>query len=252
MESRPQGVSAGTRSPYNASRAFEPGSRRFSRFRRVAASAALTAGLLTGCGAATSAPRPIPPPGSPRPKVSSRVRAEEAAIHREVVASLDHDSQAGARYGSIPTYLRNKQAPPPNQVLSATAAHPAIAIQGISVALHLAHGSALATAVGPDVPDRIQGTADLHTRATWDLTFANVHGTIPISPRLFTITDEQGMVLVPHLSVLGGGPLPKIVPGGGPLTLRLTTVVSVGDGKLRYAPAGGPWLAEWDFDVETD
>jgi len=42
------------------------------------------------------------------------------------------------------------------------------------------------------------------------------------------------------------------VPAGRPFTLRLTTVVSVGDGKLRYAPEGGPWLAEWDFDVETD
>ena len=25
-----------------------------------------------------------------------------------------------------------------------------------------------------------------------------------------------------------------------------------GDGELRYAPAGGHWLSEWDFDVETD
>jgi hypothetical protein len=214
--------------------------------------AALAAGLLTGCAAAKPAAKHAQPPGPPTPKVSSRLRAEEAAIHREVLASVHHDSEAGVRYGSIPAYLRNKRAAPVNQVLSATAAHPAIAIQGNSVVLHLDHGSALATAVGPNVPDRIQGSADLHTPATWDLTFANVHGTVPISPSRFTITDEQGMLLLPHVSVVGGGPLPKIVPAGRPFTLRLTTVVSIGDGKLRYAPAGGPWLAEWDFDVETD
>ena len=136
------------------------------------------------------------------------MRAEEEAIHQQVLASLQQDSDANVRYGSIPADLRNKQAPPANQVLSASAAHPAIAIQGNSVGLHFAHGSALATAVGPDVPDRIQGSADLHTPATWDLTFADVHGTVPIAARLFSITDEQGLLLLPRVSVVGGGPLP--------------------------------------------
>jgi hypothetical protein len=186
------------------------------------------------------------------PKVSSRVRAQEAAIHRQVLASLHDDSNKNARYGGIPAYLRNKQAVPANQVLTATAAHPAIAIQGNSVALRLAHGSALATAVGPDIPDRIQGSADLHTPATWVITFSHVRGKVPISPSLFTITDEQGMLLPPHVSVAAGGPLPKLVPAGHLFTLRLTATVSVGDGKLRYVPGHGPWLAEWDFNVETD
>ena len=246
-------MSASTHSPYNVSRAFEPGSRRFPRLRRVLVPAALVAGLLTGCGAAEPASEHA---SGCRARRRRRSRAacgrrrprSTARCWPRCIRSATRD----ARYGSIPAYLRNKQAAPANQILSATAAHPAIAIQGNSVVLHLAHGSALATAVGPDVPDRIQGSADLHTPATWDLTFADVHGTVPISPRLFTITDEQGMLLLPHVSVLGGGPLPKIVPAGRPFTLRLTTVVSVGDGKLRYAPAGGPWLAEWDFDVETD
>lgn len=245
-------MSAGTHSRCAASRAIELGSRRFPRLWRVLLPAALAAGVLTGCGAAKPASERAQEQRAPTPRVSSRLRAEEAAIHQQVLASLHHDGGASARYGSLPAYLRNKQAAPANQVLSASAAHPAIAIQGNSVVLDLAHGSALATAVGPDVPDRIQGSADLHTPATWDLTFANVHGTVPISPRLFTITDEQGMLLLPQVSVVGGGPLPKIAPTGRPFTLRLTTVVSVGDGKLRYAPGGGPWLAEWDFDVETD
>ncbi len=238
--------------PNKVSRAFEPGSQPFPRLRRVLVPVTLVAGLLAGCGAARTASKQASVPGPPAPKVSSRVRAQEAAIHREVLASLHQVSGHDARYGGIPAYLLDRQAPPANQTLSATAAHPAVAIQGIGVKLRLAHGSALATAVGPDVPDRVQGTADLHTQATWDLTFADVHGKIPVSPRLFSITDEQGMLLAPRVSVLGHGRVPKFVPAGRPFTLRLTTVVSVGDGKLRYAPAGGPWLAEWDFDVETD
>jgi hypothetical protein len=212
---------------------------------------------LAGCGTATptpstkhvDAPRKAPPKA---PSVSKALRAEEEAIHQQVLASLRHYNDAGVKYGTVPPNLRNKQAPPSNQVLSASATHPALAIQGISVVLHLAHGSALATVIGPDVPDRIQGSSDLHTPATWDMTFADVHGTVPISSRLFTITDEQGAVLSPRVAVVGGGSLPRAVPAARPFTLRLSTVVSVGDGKLRYSPSGAAWLAEWDFDVETD
>jgi hypothetical protein len=206
--------------------------------------AATTAGLLGGCGSAASAPK--------APRISSKLRAQEEAIHRQVLASLHDDADGHVRYGALPADLRGKQAPPKNQVLGATAAHPAIAIQGNSVELHLVRGDALATAVGPDVPDRIQGSADVHTPATWELTFADVHGTIPIAASLFTITDEQGSLLLPRVSVAGGGRLPRAVPAGRPFTIMLKTVVSVGDGKLRYAPAGPGWLAEWDFDVETD
>jgi hypothetical protein len=254
-------LSAKTKSRADAGRALGPGLRRTGELRRGLLVAVLAAGLLAGCGTARPAPShtsshiqaAAKAPDAPKaPTVSKSVRAEELAIHQQVLASLHQNSDAGVKYGSIPADLRNKQAPPANQVLSASAAHPAIAIQGNSVVLHLAHGSALATAVGPDVPDRIQGSADLHTPATWDLTFADVHGTVPISARLFTVTDEQGALLLPRVSVVGGGSLPTTAPAGRPFTLRLSTVVSVGDGKLRYAPSGGPWLAEWDFDVETD
>lgn len=252
-------MSAKPKSTVDAGRALGPGLRRFRDLRRAVLPAAIVAGVLTGCGTATStishtsthtSTQLQAPPKAP--SVPKSVRAEERAIHQQVLASLRQNSDANAKYGGIPTGLQGKQAPPPNQVLSASADHPAIAIQGNSVALHLAGGSALATAVGPDVPDRIQGSADLHTPATWDLTFANVHGTVPISRRMFTITDEQGMLLLPRVSVVGGGPLPASVPAGRPFTVQLSTVVSVGDGKLRYAPSGGAWLAEWDFDVETD
>lgn len=233
-----------------ASRVWQPGSRHVHGW-PAALLVPVAAGLLGGCAA--TAPKPAVDATTATPKVSSRVRAEEAAIHRQVQTSLHHDSDAHTRYGTLPTDLRSRQRAPANQTLSATTTHPAEAIQGNGVMLHLPTGaSALATAVGPDVPDRIQGSADLHTPATWKLTFDDVRGSVPLARSMFTITDEQGMLLSPRVSVVGGGPLPKVVPPGRPLTLQLTTIVSVGDGKLRYAPAGRSWLAEWDFDVETD
>jgi len=235
-----------------ASRVRRPGSRRFRESLGVLL-ALLGVSLLAGCGSATSSTSTTHTAATaPAPRVSRRVRAQEAAIHQQVLAALHHDGEAGTRYGQLPADLRSRQKPPANQTLSASMAHPAVAIQGISVALHLPGGTALATAVGPDVPTRIQGSADLHTPATWDLTFDDVHGTIALSRTMFSITDEQGMLLWPRVTVAGGGPLPKTVPAGRPFTLQLKTVVSVGDGKLRYAPTGGGWLAEWDFDVETD
>lgn len=246
-------MSGGVTQEQNACRSFRRGFgelQRASPFRRVVP-LALAAGLAAGCGAVKAVP--AHQTGAPKPSpISSDLRAEEVAIHRQVLASLHHDSDVRVRYGSIPGELRDRQAPPAGQVLRASQSHPAMAIQGNGVLLHLAQGGALATAIGPEIPDRVQGSSDLHTPATWDLTFAHVHGTVPISPRLFTITDEQGAVLWPHVSVVGGGPLPKTVPAGRPFTLTLKTVVSVGDGKLRYSPSGATWLAEWDFDVETD
>ena len=156
------------------------------------------------------------------------------------------------RPGKVPADLADHQSAPANQVLSATAAHPADAIQGVSVRLQLPHGSAVATGVGPTVPTSVQGTSDLHTNAVWDLTFAHVHGTIPLSPQMFTITDEQGQLLAPRVTVLGGAPLPSTVPHGRAFTIQLRTRVSVGDGKLRYSPTRAHWLSEWDFNVETD
>ena len=237
-----------------ASRVFGPGSHRFPGWIGMLMTLA-AASLLAACGSmstSTSTSTMHSAATAPAPQVSHRVRVQEAAIHREVLAALHHDSDAHARYGQVPATLRSRQKAPANQRLSASAAHPAEAIQGNAVTLHLRGGTALATVVGPDVPDRIQGSADLHTPATWDLTFDDVHGTIPLSRTMFSIIDEQGMLLSPRVTVVGGGPLPKAVPAGRRFTLQLKTIVSIGDGKLRYAPTGPTWLTEWDFDVETD
>lgn len=77
----------------------------------------------------------------PAARISAAVRRQEAAIHRRVQAALHHDSKANSRYGILPADLRTRQKAPANQTLSATTAHPAEAIQGNSVMLHLPTGA---------------------------------------------------------------------------------------------------------------
>lgn len=246
----------------NASRVFGPGSRCVRSWFGIGLAAGVAA-VLAGCGSSAQTESPptssSPPPSStttttvttvPAPKVSARVRAEERALHRQVQASLHHNSRAS--YGVLPADLRSRQKPPPNQVLSSSVTHPADPIQGVSVRLHLGGASALATAVGPDIPTRYQGTFNLHAPATWVVTFTDVSGRFPLAQRVFSLTDEKGETLHPRVSAAAGGRLPKTVPTGRSFTVKLKDpLVSQGDGKLRYAPSGR-LLVEWDYSVETD
>jgi hypothetical protein len=237
-----------------ASRVIRPGSRRVVG---IVAAGLLAAGVISGCGGSgraasttsSSTTGMITTP--PTPKVSARVKAQERAIHHQVLVSLSQHSKAP--YGALPADLRNRQKPPPYQTLHSSIARPADPIQGIAVHLRLDGARALATAVGPHVPTKDQGTFDLHTPATWDVTFVDVHGRFPLSPSMFTLTDQEGQTLHPSVATAQGRPLPKVVPRGRSFTVRLKSdLFSEGDGKLRYSPVGGHLLVEWDFDVETD
>lgn len=237
-----------------ASRAFGPGSGRGLRRRPALALAAAAAAALAGCGASASRQQSTDRASTasvpPAVHISSALRAQEEAIHQQVLASLHQLSDKHVRYGSIPSYLSKPSSV--NRVLTASAADPVLAIEGATVALRLAGAGALATAVGPNVPDRIQGSSALHTPASFDVTFAGVHGSIPIDAGAFTVTDEQGELHHPSLTVLGGGAVPAVVPAGAPFTLVLSTILPIGSGTLRYTPVGPQYLAAWDFDVETD
>jgi hypothetical protein len=206
---------------------------------------------VVGCGGSGQTKKRAAGGGTPAVHISRRLKAREVAIHRRVLAAL-HQPDHG-RYGGIPKDLRGHQAVPGNQILTSRVGRPADAIQGISVRVTLASGArALMTTVGPDVPDRDQGSFRNHTNATWAVTFASVHGRLPISNGTFAITDEQGQTFAPRMTVLGGGKVPAAVPRGRPFTLVLHARTSIGDGKVRYKPAGGRLLVEWDFDAETD
>jgi hypothetical protein len=177
------------------------------------------------------------------------IRAEQQALHAQVTRSLRHHSNG--RYGQIPRYLpKSKQ--PVQRIVVAKPGHPVLAIEGDTVSVQSARGRALVTIVGPDVPDKDQGSFHDTAPVAFDVTFAHVHGTIPLAASRFTITDELGAIHRPRVTMKGGGRVPFAAPPGPPITLVLRTTLPIGNGRVNYRPAGDHALASWDFDNETD
>lgn len=139
------------------------------------------------------------------------------------------------KYGTLPSWLP-KATTPVGRVVTASAAHPALAIEGDTVRLVLAHGSALATAVGPAVPASGLSPVPATIRCTFTLTLAHLSGTVPI--RGFMLMDEYGNQYRPAVTVHGS-------------VITLTAVLPSGAGQLLWAPAG-VHVVSWDFDVEVD
>jgi len=139
-----------------------------------------------------------------------------------------------------------------NQVVQASAAHPALAIQGDSVSVDLASGRVLATAVGPTVPEDGRFPVPATSPCTFVVTFAAASGVIPISPAAFTFIDDRGNVRHPRVTAIGGGDPPRQVLPGRTVSLAVHDVLPTGDGGLTWAPDGGRPIVAWDFDVEID
>ena len=228
---------------------------------RRAASALATTVVLCGCGVTAanqpqaSGGRTQAPAGVPRPAaVSPQVRAEEEAIHKQVIAAL-HAPPSGPVGRGIPAYLRLAKARAKvGRIVSAQPTHPATGIEGDLIWLDLASGRTLATVVGPAVPARVQGTAVRQTATEFRVTFAHTRGSIPLAQRDFTIVDEFGAVHVPAITTVSGALMPARAPVGRPLTLLMRSLLPVGAGALAYKPSTSARkpIARWEFDVETD
>jgi hypothetical protein len=156
-----------------------------------------------------------------------------------------------AKYGGLPSWLP-KAKTPVNRVLTATAAHPALAIQGDTVSVDLAGGRVLATAVGPETPEQGRFPVPETSPCTFIVTFAHASGVIPLSARAFTFIDELGHVRHPRVTAMGTGSLPRRILPGKPVSLKVYGVLPTGNGGLTWAPDGGRPIASWDFDVEID
>ena len=183
--------------------------------------------------------------------VPPAVRAQELALPRQVSDALHSANRGSGRYGAPAGFLPRNSVPA-GRILTAAPGRPVLAIEGDTVRLQLPGGQGLLSAAGPAVPDRIQGTRALRTPTRFLLTFTGIHGTLPLPRGAFTIVDELGHLHHPHVSRLGGASVPGQIGGGGRLTLALTGVLPVGNGRLRFAPASGAPVVSWDFDVETD
>jgi|GEM_PF-6149082 hypothetical protein len=158
-------------------------------------------------------------------------------------------------YGGLPSWLPKAKIAV-NRTVQASAERPQLAvIEGDSVSVHLPHGRVLATAVGPAVPANAaqDASADADvTTCTFTVTLNTASGRVPISPRAFTIIDEQGQVSHLGVTAAGGGSPPTLVAHGRTVSLTLRSRLGEGEYILRWAPAGRKVLVGWEFNVELD
>jgi hypothetical protein len=180
--------------------------------------------------------------------VAALAVAGAAALSIGMVAS---DSGGSANNGGLPSWLP-KASVPVGRIVTASAAHPWLAIEGDSVLAKLAHGSSLVTVVGPAVTPSNAVPPPPTTRCSFTVTLARSTGVVPISAAAFTITDQYGQVHQPVMSVPGGGRPPSVVRPGRTVTLTLRTVLPTGSGTVRWTPSGTRPTVGWDFNVEID
>jgi hypothetical protein len=158
--------------------------------------------------------------------------------------------RSDARYGGIPQWLP-RAVIPVGRVVTASSAHPALAVQGDAVSVLLGGARVLATAVGPTVPEEGRFPVPATSPCSFVITFTHSSGPIALDGGAFTVIDERGAVHRLRVTVVGGGGLPRRIEPGQSVSLDASGVLPTGDGQLRWAPSGRP-IVSWDFDVEID
>jgi hypothetical protein len=174
-----------------------------------------------------------------------------AAVAAAVVTYAVWPGSSGGRYGQIPSWLPKAKVQV-GRVVTASAAHPWLAIQGDTVDVDLAGGRVAATAVGPVVPEEGRFPVPKTSPCSFTVTFTAASGVVPLSARSFTFLDELGHLHQPKVTAIGGGALPARVLPGQTISLVVSGVLPTGGGRLRWAPAGTKPVVSWDFDVEID
>jgi len=200
-------------------------------------------------------------PGSRRVRAALVLALAAVAVAGYVAihASSDASPLASLKYGKIPSWLPSAK-PPPNQIVTATAAHPVLAaIEGDTVNTQLTRGSAMVTAVGPAIPAWVSNQVQLGhwndnetAPSTFTVTFARVKGTIALTAAAFQILTTQGQVIHPAITAAGGGPMPTELRPGKPLTLTMKAGLGEGEGVLRWVPIGTRVLVAWTYELELD
>lgn len=190
-------------------------------------------------------------PGSGRVRLLVAVGISVAAVAVAVALLATRGGGAPAAYGQLPSWLP-KATVTTGRVVQASAAHPQLAIQGDSVAVHLVRGSVLARVVGPVVPEDGQFPVPKTSPCTFTVTFTAAAGTVPVSAGAFTILDELGHVHHPRVVAARLARVPADVRPGETVTLTVSDVLPTGGGQLRWTPQGAKAIASWDFDVEID
>jgi hypothetical protein len=194
-----------------------------ARCRSAVLAAVALGGLLIGATACDSATKPASHAAAPSPDDS---------------------------YGSLPSFLPSS-AVDPDSVLVATADRPALTTEGDAVRVTVPGGTVLATVTGPQVPGEGLPYQTPATTCTWTVTLSAATAPVAIRIADFTSLDHLGAVYHPIL-VKGQPKPPAVLQPGQKVTFELRTVMTVGEGLMRWAPTGTPILASWDFEVEND
>jgi hypothetical protein len=182
------------------------------------------------------------------------IRAAATAIASVSVALLvvaPAGAAPGGGYGTLPKWLP-KATVQVGRVVTASAAHPWLAVEGDTVRADLPRGRTLVTAVGPSVPEEGAFPVPTFSPCSFTITFARPSGSVPLAATAVTVTDGLGHLHHPQVVLQGGGPLPARVGPGQPVTLTVSEVLPTGNGTLHWAPTGHAPLVSWDFDVELD
>ena len=162
-------------------------------------------------------------------------------------------ARRSTRYGGIPNWLRNRAATAAvGRTVRASAAHPALAIQGAAVSIRLRRGRVLATAAGPNVPREGRLPVPATSPSTFTIRFSAASAAVALSPAQFTIVDELGHVHHPSVRADGAGAPPRQIRPGQTVTLTLHSVLPTGNGRLVWAPDRARPIVAWDFDLEID
>jgi hypothetical protein len=212
-----------TQSPAPAgggSRAQRPG----SRARRL-----LAAGLVVACVIGAAA-------------YWAHARAAPAAARAAASAST---------YGGLPSWLP-KPSIPVGRVVQASAAHPALGIEGDTMVVHVGTAAVTVTMVGPQVPEQGQVPVPATSPCSFAVTLTHASAAVPLAGRDFTVRDELGHLHDLRITASGGAPAPARVGPGQTVTLVMTAVLPTGSGALRWSPGSPRPVASWDFDVEID
>ncbi|MGO9898712.1 MAG: hypothetical protein ACLP0J_03215 [Solirubrobacteraceae bacterium] len=157
---------------------------------------------------------------------------------------------AGA-YGYIPSWLPQSKVPV-SRVVTATPAHPWLAIQGDTVKVVLGHVQVLATASGPWVPEIGHFPLPRTSFCRFTITFADASGVIALNRADFATIDEVGRLHSLRVTRMGGGSVPDEVRPGQTVSLLASVVLPTGEGRFMWAPVAGRPVVQWDFDVEID
>jgi hypothetical protein len=182
-----------------------------------------------------------------------------AAVLVLLIAGGAGGASASQKYGGLPKWLPKMKSTKASFEV-ATLKKPILSEeQGYTVHAEMSGANADVTALGPEFPTYVSNyaqegrwPANKPVPSTFFITFARVHGTIPIRSRDFTVVTDTGQKVPVQLRADGHTALPNAVHSGQTVTFKAVTKTVEGQGAIRWAPNGNNILAAWIYQVELD